>query len=467
MTENEKFDLAILGSGPGGYVAAIRAVQLGMKAAIIEKENIGGVCLNWGCIPTKALLRSAEVLSLMRRGDEFGLKCDEIEINFPAIIKRSRQVANRVSKGIAFLLKKNNIQVFSGIGRFGPGGDIFVSDRDNEIIAEIKADRYLLATGARPRNLPGLELDGKKVISYREAMTLPESPESIIIIGAGAIGVEFAYFFHSIGAQVTLIEMMPQILPQEDAEIVEVVHRAFKKSGISIAVNTLVETIHKTEGGVRVEGNILGEKKSWEAQICLVAVGVQANSDGIGLEEMGVQTEKGFVLVDDTYRTPASNIWAIGDLIGAPMLAHAASHEGITAIEAMQGIPAHRLNAERIPSCTYCQPQVASIGLTEKQAQDRNIKVRIGRFPFVASGKAVAFGEREGMIKLLFDDQRGNLIGAHIVGAEATELIGELGLAQTFGATPENIAASVHAHPTLSESIAEAALNAIGRAVHI
>ncbi len=467
MSENTNFDLVVLGSGPGGYVAAIRAAQLGMKVAIVERENIGGVCLNWGCIPTKALLRSAEVLRLLRRASEFGLKASDVDFDFSAIIKRSRRVANRVSKGVSFLLKKNKIEVFNGTGRFKDPAKVLVCNADGEEFAELQAERCLLATGARPRNLPGLELDGNKLISYREAMTLKNQPESMIIIGAGAIGVEFAYFYNSVGTKVTLLEMLPQILPMEDAEIVAAVHKSFEKSGIKIVTNARVENVQKMTDGVKVECTIPDGTDKFEAELCLVAVGVQANSDELGLEDVGVQTDKGFVVVDDTYQTTSPNIRAIGDLIGAPMLAHAASHEGIAAVEAMAGHSVHKVDADRIPSCTYCQPQVASVGLTEAQAKEKGLDVKIGRFPFIASGKAVAIGEREGLVKLIFDDKQGSLLGAHIVGAEATELIAELGLAQTHNAIPESIAATIHAHPTLSEATVEAALNAIGRAIHI
>lgn len=467
MTDTRNLDLAILGSGPGGYVAAIRAAQLGMKVAIIEKENLGGVCLNWGCIPTKALLKSAEVAHVIKRANEFGLKAGDIEVDFSAIIKRSRQVANRLSKGVSFLMKKHNVQIFEGTGQFKNAKKLVVTDAKSKEVATIQAERSLLATGARPRNLPGLELDGQKLISYREAMTLKEQPQSMIIIGAGAIGVEFAYFYNSIGTDVTLLEMMPQILPLEDAEIVMTVKKSFEKSGIKIATDAKVEKVHKIQKGIKVMGSTPQGEQTWQADLCLVAVGVQANSDNIGLEDLGIETDRGFVKTDEAYRTSLSNIWAIGDLIGAPMLAHAASHEGITAVEAMAGLPVHKVDANKVPSCTYCHPQVASIGLTEVQAKEKGLDVNIGRFPFTASGKALASGERDGMVKLIFDKKYGELIGAHIVGADATEMIAELGLAQTHEAIPETIAATVHAHPTLSETMMEAALDALGRAIHI
>ncbi len=467
MPAATKFDLAVIGSGPGGYVAAIRAAQLKMKVAIIERENLGGICLNWGCIPTKALLRSAEVLQLLRRATDFGLKTEGIQADFPAVIKRSRQVAARLSKGVEFLMKKNKIEVFKGLGHIEPNNSVKILDDQGKDIAVLAADHTLIATGARPRNLPGLELDGKKIISYREAMTLPALPKSMIIIGAGAIGVEFAYFYQTLGAQVTLVEMLPQILPLEDAETAEIVHKSFQKSGIKIAVGAKVEKVEKTAEGIKVHGSTKDGKQTWEAELCLVAVGVQANSDNLGLEELGVETEKGFIKTNAGYGTNVTGLYAIGDVIGAPMLAHAASHEGVAAVEGIAGLPVHRLDSSQVPSCTYCQPQVASVGLTEAKAKEKGLAYRVGRFPFSALGKATAIGEREGLVKLIFEQKYGELLGAHIAGPEATELIGELGLAQTHEALAQSIAATVHAHPTLSEAIMEAALDGMGRAVHI
>jgi dihydrolipoamide dehydrogenase len=467
MPNDTKFDLTVIGSGPGGYVAAIRAAQLGMKTAIVERETLGGVCLNWGCIPTKALLRSADLLNLMRRAGEFGLKTGDIAVDFPAIIKRSRQVSDRVSKGVAFLMKKNKIEVISGTGRFQDKNSVVIFDANGKETASLKSERFLIATGARPRNLPGLELDGKMLISYREAITLPQQPKSLVIIGAGAIGVEFAYFYNSIGTQVTLIEMLPQILPLEDSEGVEVVHKSFQKAGIKIFTNARVEKVDKTASGVSVKGTTQAGPQTWEGEICLVAVGVQANSDNMGLEDLKVETEKGFIKAGDAYQTNVAGLWAIGDVIGAPMLAHAASHEGLAAVEGMAGQKVHRLDVCTVPSCTYCQPQVASVGLTESKVKEMGLNYKVGKFPFSAIGKATAIGEREGLVKLIFDAEYGELLGAHIVGAEATEMIAELGLAQTHGGIPESIANTIHAHPTLSEAVMEAALVAMGRAIHI
>ncbi|MBU0519968.1 dihydrolipoyl dehydrogenase [bacterium] len=467
MSNTPKYDFTVIGSGPGGYVAAIRAAQLGMKTAVIEREKIGGICLNWGCIPTKALLKSAEVLNTVRKSHQYGIKVAEPEVDFAAMIKRSRQVSDRLSKGVGFLLKKNGIDVYQGHGLLQDKNSALVMDESGNDSATISSDKFLLATGARPRNLPGLELDEKQIISYRRAMTLPEQPKSLIIIGAGAIGVEFAYFYNAIGTKVTLVEMMPQILPFEDSETVEIAFKSLKKSGIEIVTDTTVMLVDKSADGVSVTGKNSDGERSWQAELCLVAVGVQANSDGMGLSDLGVQTERGFVTVNDAYRTNVDNIWAIGDLIGAPMLAHAASHEGITAVEWMAGLDAHRIDPSRIPSCTYCQPQVASVGLTEIEVLERGTKYRVGRFPFVASSKAVAAGEREGLVKVIFDDKVQQLYGAHIVGAEATELIAELGLAQIQPNPFEALVSTVHAHPTLSEAVHEATLDALGRAIHI
>ncbi len=467
MSQNRKFDLAVIGSGPGGYVAAIRAAQLKMNAAIIEREDLGGVCLNWGCIPTKALLKSAEVANTIRRASEFGLRASELQVDFPAVIKRSRQVATRLSKGVEFLMKKNKIEVFRGTARFKDAKNVQIFDGAGKEVAALEAERFLLATGARPRNLPGLELDSQKLISYREAMTLKDQPKSMVIIGAGAIGVEFAYFYNAMGTKVSLLEMMPQILPLEDTEMVAIVHKNFQKAGIEVAVGAKVEKVEKTSQGIKVHGTTAQGPQVWEAAVGLVAVGVQANSDGMGLENIGVQTDRGFIKTDGTYRTNLPNIWAIGDVIGAPMLAHAASHEGIVAVEAMAGLPAHRIDPATVPSCTYCQPQVASVGLTEAKAKEKGLKYKVGRFPLSASGKATAAGDREGLVKLIFDEKDGELLGAHIVAAEATEMIAELGLAQTHGAIPLSIANTIHAHPTLSEAVMEAALDAMGRVVHI
>jgi dihydrolipoamide dehydrogenase len=467
MPDNTNFDLVVFGSGPGGYVAAIRAAQLGLKTAIVEREALGGICLNWGCIPTKALLKSADVLNQMRRAQEFGLKTGEISVDFPAVIKRSRQVADRLSKGVGFLMKKNKVEIFSGIGRFKDNKTLLIFDASGKETASVNSQRFLIATGARPRNLPGLELDGKKLISYREAMSLPQQPKSLIIIGAGAIGVEFAYFYNTLGTQVTLIEMLPQILPLEDSEGVEVVHKSFQKAGIKIFTNAKVEKVDKTDTGITVHGTTEKGPQTWEGELCLIAVGVQANSDNMGLEGLNIETDRGFIKAGEAYQTNVAGIWAIGDVIGAPMLAHAASHEGIIAVENMAGQKTHRLDPRTVPSCTYCQPQVASVGLTEAKAKELGFNYKIGKFPFSAIGKATAIGEREGLVKLIFEAKYGELLGAHIVGAEATEMIAELGLAQTHGGIPESIANTIHAHPTLAEAVMEAALGAMGRAIHI
>jgi len=463
----DKFDVMIIGSGPGGYVAAIRAAQLGLKTACVERAELGGICLNWGCIPTKALLHSATLYNEMKNSERFGVKAEKIDIDFAGIVKHSRVTSTRLSKGVDYLFRKNGVTKIIGTGKIAGERRVEVTREDGKKeIYETK--NIIIATGARPRSIPGIEFDGEKVITSKEAMVLAEQPKSLVIIGAGAIGVEFAYFYQSIGTKVTLVEMMPTILPVEDEEVVDVVAKSFKKMGISILTETRVDGIEKTETGVRVKVNTNGEEKALDGDIALVAIGVQGNIENIGLEEVGIKTEKSFIVVDKkNYQTNVDGIFAIGDIIGPPWLAHVASAEGIAVVEGIAGVAHHGVDYDNIPGCTYCQPQVASVGLTEKQAREAGYEIRVGRFPFRANGKSLAMGHSDGFAKLIFDAKYGELLGAHIVGAEATELLAELGVAKTLETTADELMGTIHAHPTLSEVIKEAAEDAYDRAIHI
>ncbi len=460
-----QFDIAIIGSGPGGYVAAVRAAQLGLNTAIIERDKIGGICLNWGCIPTKALLKSAEVYQHFHRADEFGISAKDISFDFPKIIKRSRDVAHRNSKGVEYLFKKNKIDLISGFGKIIDKGKIEIS-KDDKPVENILAKHIIIATGARPRSFPNIQIDGKQVITSTEAMLLQQPPKSIIIIGAGAIGVEFGYFYNAFGTKVNIIEMMPNILPIEDKEISKLLESNLKKSGIEILTNSKVESVI-TDNQARVLLTTKDAKKELVSEVVLVAIGVQGNIENIGLESVGIKVEKGWIQVDDFGKTNIDGIYAIGDVAGPPWLAHVASREGIVCVEKIVGKDPHPIDWNNIPGCTYCQPQVASIGLTEEKAIELGYKIKIGRFPFTASGKARAIGETDGLVKLIFDEKYGELLGGHILGTDATEMIAELGLAKTLETTPEAIIRTIHAHPTLSEAIMEASENAEGHAIHI
>ncbi|MBZ0170046.1 dihydrolipoyl dehydrogenase [Candidatus Methylomirabilis lanthanidiphila] len=469
MGQNERtFDLAVIGAGPGGYVASVRAAQLGMRVALVERDRLGGVCLNWGCIPTKVLLQSAHVLSLMRRAGEFGVQADNIRADFGIAVKRSREKAERLSKGIEFLMRKNKVALFSGEARFTSAKELEISDRDGKTHEAIRAERILLATGSRPRLLPHVAVDGKVVLTSTEAMLLDRAPASMIIIGGGAIGVEFADIYQAYGTAVTLVELLPTILPYEDEEITALLHRALTKKGITILTNTSVERIAVEAGQARVTVSSNGKSQELPGETVLVAVGRMPNSEVGGLKELGVATKNGFVAVDERMESSVPGIYAIGDLVGAPLLAHKASHDGIRAVERMAKLDdGEAINVAKIPSCTYCHPQVASVGLTEAKARAEGHTIRVGRFPFSASGMAIALGETEGIIKVIADATHGEILGVHIVGAQATELIAEAGLAISMEATPEEIAGSIHAHPTLSEAVSEAALAALGRAIHM
>jgi len=463
---NQVYDVAIIGSGPGGYVAAIRASQLKLKTVLIERENLGGICLNWGCIPTKALLKSAEMFAMFNHAKDYGLSAENISFDFNKIIERSRKVAEINSKGVEFLMKKNKIDVVLGNAKLKSASKIEVTG-DNNKSSLIEAKNIILATGGRPRSIPGIEIDGDKIIGYRKAMSLEKKPESMVIIGAGAIGVEFAYFYNQFGTEITIIEMLDSILPIEDHEIIDILAKSFKKNKIILHTSAKVESIKKSKKGIDVTFSKDGKTETVSAEKALMAIGIQGNVEELGLESLGVTTEKGFIPVNEWYQTNVTGIYAIGDITGPPLLAHVASHEAIICIEKIAGKSPHLLDYDSIPGCTYCQPQIASIGMTEARAKEAGYDISIGKFPYAASGKARAIGEREGMVKLIFDKKYGELLGAHIIGAEATELIAELGIAKTFETTAHELASTIHAHPTLSEMIMEAAGNSLGEAIHI
>jgi dihydrolipoamide dehydrogenase len=464
MAERQ-YDVTVVGGGPGGYVAAIRAAQLGMKVGLVERDKLGGVCLNWGCVPSKALLKSADLYNEFKKSQEFGISHTGLSFDFSKIIARSRGIADRISKGVEYLMKKNKIDVVSGSARLS-GRDSIEITRDGKIIDNINAKNIIIATGAKPRSIPGVAIDRKKIITSTEAMILSEQPKSMIIIGGGAIGVEFAYFYNSFGTKVIIVEMLPSILPFEDKEITKLLDRSLRKSGIEILANTKVEKV-KVAQDVTVTVSDKDGKKDITAEVALMAVGVQANIENIGLETVGVKTERGFISINEFGRTSIDNIYAIGDVAGPPLLAHVASREGIVAIDHIAGKAKRGIDKSNIPGCTYCQPQVASVGLTEEAALAKGYKVKIGRFPFRPLGKAMATGETEGMVKLIFDERSGELLGAHIIGAEATEMIAELGIAKTLETTWEELHSTMHAHPTLSEAVMEAAGQAFGVAIQI
>ncbi len=464
-----KYDIAILGGGPGGYVAAIRAAQLGIKTVVIDKDNLGGVCLNWGCIPTKSLLRNAELYDLMKNhANDFGIITKDLSFDFSKIIKRSRDISDKITKNVEMLIKKNKIDRIRGFGKLTSKNQIDILDDKGKKSDAITADKIIIATGARPRTVPAIPVDNKRIITSTEAMILSEQPKEMIVIGAGAIGIEFAYFYNVLGTKVTVIEMLDNILPVEDVEISQALTKSFKKRGIEIYTLTTVEKAEVKGKKVIVTISQNGKKKELTADIVLNAIGVVGNIEGFGLEELAIEILKNHINVDKkTYKTNVENIYAIGDVIGPPWLAHVASAEGINCIERIKGLKPHPVDYDNIPGCTYCQPQVASIGLTEVKAKEKGYSLKIGKFPFMASGKAFAVGEREGFVKLIFDEKYGELLGAHIIGAEATELIAELGIAKALEATSETIIKTIHAHPTLSESIMEAAAQAYGEAIHI
>ena len=464
MAERQ-YDVTVIGGGPGGYVAAIRAAQLGLKVGLVERDKLGGVCLNWGCVPSKALLKSAELYNAFKKSQEFGISHTGLTYDFSKIITRSRGVADRISKGVEYLMKKNKIEVIPGSAKLIGKNSIEVT-KDGKVTETIKSKSIILATGGRPRSVPGVTIDRKKIITSTEAMSLPEQPKSLIVIGGGAIGVEFAYFYNSFGTKVTIVEMLPSILPIEDKEITKILDSSLKKSGIDILTNTKVENI-KIDHEVTVTVSDKDGKKDIKADLALIAVGVQANIENLGLEAVGVKTERGFIIVNEFGKTNIDGIYAVGDVSGPPLLAHVASHEGIVAADHIAGKAKHGIDKSNVPSCTYCQPQVASVGLTEEAAVAKGYKVKIGRFPFRPLGKAMASGETEGIVKLIFDEKYGELLGAHIIGSEATEMIAELGMAKALETTWEELHNTMHAHPTLSEAVMEAAGQAFDAAINI
>lgn len=463
---DKSFDIVVLGGGPGGYTAAIRAAQLGFTTGIIEADRLGGVCLNWGCIPTKALLKNAEILHQFKKASEWGITYENLKFDFGKIIQRSRSISDRISKGVEFLMRKNKIDYMPGYGTFCGTNSIEVKPKEGSTF-KVSAKHIIVATGARARSLPGVTIDRKRIITSTEAMTLPEQPKTMVVIGAGAIGVEFAYFYNALGTKVTLVEMMPGILPIEDRELTKELEKSFRKQGIEILTETKVESATASSNGVTVVVSGPEGKKEFKADVALMAIGVQGNVEGFGLEKVGVAVERNHIKVDKDYRTNVPGIYAIGDVIGPPWLAHVASAEGIHCVEAIKGLNPEPIDYSMIPGCTYCQPQVASVGLTEEKARAEGYELKIGKFPFRPLGKAMAIGETEGMVKLIFDAKYGELLGAHILGSEATEMIAELVLAKKLEATGKSIFHTVHAHPTLSEAVMEAAAAAYGEAINI
>lgn len=469
MSETNRYDIVVIGGGPGGYVAAIRAAQLGQKVAVVEREALGGVCLNWGCIPTKSLLRNAEVINLLGQGSDFGFKIDGLTVDYASAQKRSRQVSDRLVRGIGFLFRKNNVTHVAGTGTLLGPKQVKVEPSGQVL----EAENIIIATGARARSLPGMKIDGQRIITSREALELTVVPKRLVVAGAGAIGMEFAYLFRSYGAAVTVIEMLPHLLPLEDEETAAEVARAFKRQGINTLVNTRTESVEATDSGVRlrVVDQATGQEQSMEADVVLVAIGVAPNSEGIGLEAAGVATDKrGFIVVDEYLRTNVPGIYAIGDVTGKLLLAHVASAQGIVAAEHIAGHETRPLREGDyvfMPRATYCHPQVASIGYTEAQAREKGFEIKVGKFPFIANGKALGLGERDGFVKIIADAKYGEILGAHMVGPEVTELLPELVLAHTWELTTDEIARTVHAHPTLAEVLMEAAHAVRGQAIHI
>lgn len=464
MTTQAK-DLIVLGSGPGGYVAAIRAAQLGRKVSIVERESLGGVCLNWGCIPSKALLKSAQLFHDMKRAAEFGIEAGAPKVDFPKVIARSRDVAGKLSGGVSFLMRKNNIEVISGNAALDKGNVLNVTDKTGKVTAYSYKD-IIIATGARPRPLPNVEVDGEVIHTYRTMLDYRRMPQKMLIIGAGAIGIEFAYFFHSLGVHVTVAEMVDQILPVEDTEIAQALEKIFTKHGMNIRTGAGVSNIQRS--GATVSATIKGKQgeEQWSGDCCLVAIGVLPNTENIGLDKVGIAMERGYIKVNPYLETNVPHHYAIGDCVGGMLLAHKASHEGIIAAENIAGKTKHAMHYDNIPGCTYCQPQVASIGLTERAAKEKGLKYKVGKIPFSAIGKAIAIGEPEGMIKVIIDQEVGEVLGVHILHSEATELIAEAAIIRSHEGIAASVVDTIHPHPTISEAMMEAMALALGRPIN-
>lgn len=460
------FDVIVLGSGPGGYVTAIRASQLGFKTAIVEKESLGGVCLNWGCIPTKALIKSAQVFEYLQHAEDYGLKANGVDKDFNAVVKRSRNVAGTMSKGVQFLMKKNKIEVINGFGKVLPGKKITVTDGADKV-TEYTANNIIIATGARSRELPTLPQDGKKIIGYRAAMTLEKQPKKLIVVGSGAIGIEFAYFYNAMGTEVTVVEYLPNIVPVEDKDISVQLEKSFKKAGVKVMTSSEVTQVDTSGKGVKVTVKTAKGEEILEADIVLSAVGIKTNIENIGLEDVGIATDRDKVLVNDFYQTNIPGYFAIGDITPGPALAHVASAEGILCVEKLAGMDVHPLDYGNIPGCTYSSPEIASVGLTEQQAKDQGLDIKVGKFPFTASGKAVASGSPEGFVKVIFDAKYGEWLGCHMIGAGVTDMIAEAVVARKLETTGHEILKAIHPHPTMSEAVMEAVAAAYDEVIHI
>lgn len=461
------YDIIVVGSGPGGYVTAIRASQLGLKTAIVERESLGGICLNWGCIPTKALLKSANVFEYLSHASDYGITVKDASADFEAIIKRSRDVANGMSNGIQFLMKKNKIDVLKGNGVIKAGKVVSVTDEAGTTTDYTASKGLIIATGARSRVLPNLPQDGEKIIGYRQAMTLPKQPKKLVVVGSGAIGIEFAYFYNALGTEVTVVEYLPNIVPVEDEDVSKQLEKSFKKAGVNIMTNASVESVDTSGKGCVVTVKTAKGEEKIECDVVLSAVGIQANIENIGLEEVGIVVDKGRILVNEYYQTNIPGYYAIGDVVPGPALAHVASAEGIICVEKIAGHHPEPLNYSNIPGCTYCSPEIASVGMTEKAAKEAGYEIKVGKFPFSASGKASAAGAKDGFVKLIFDAKYGELLGGHMIGANVTEMVAELVAVRKLETTGEELIKTVHPHPTMSEAIMEAAAAAYGEVIHL
>ena len=464
--KNMKYDILIIGSGPGGYVTAIRASQLGFKVGVVEKENLGGICLNWGCIPTKALLKSAQVYDYLKHVDEYGLKAEAIDKDFDAVIKRSRNVAEGMSKGVQFLMKKNKIDVIDGFGKIKTGKKVDVTDANGKV-TEYSADHIIIATGARSRELPNLPQDGKKVIGYRQAMTLPKQPKKMIVVGSGAIGVEFAHFYNSMGTDVTIVEFMPNVVPVEDIDVSKQFERSLKKSGINVMTSSSVESVDTSGKVVKAVVKTKKGEEILEADIVLSAVGIKSNIENIGLEDVGIVVDRDKILVNDFYQTNIPGYYAIGDVVPGQALAHVASAEGITCVEKIAGLHTEKIDYGNVPGCTYATPEIASVGLTEAKAIEEGYEIKVGKFPFSASGKAKAAGTPDGFVKVIFDAKYGEWLGCHMIGAGVTDMIAEAVLGRKLETTGHEVLKAIHPHPTMSEAVMEAVADAYGEVIHL